>query len=290
MKTSTFISLVIFQFLMISNCFAQLIADAGKDTAVCEDVTVLTIGGNPTASGGVPPYQFTWSGSYEYAGRIYTASFMLEDTTVANPVFKERAIPDSVVLYVNVRDANDSVAIDSMTVRRSSYISCLGECRHYIDLGDSVQLGHCVIGGIAPLQYAWEPSESLSDSTLENPWANPTAYVTYYTLEITDSIGCKTWSFCRVYTHTLNSKIKEDQSNILIYPNPSTHVIFVAFNSSSYLNTSFEILSLTGKTICIMEVCESILSIKTQDYSSGIYLYRWKSDNEVIETGKLVIE
>ncbi len=138
---------------MISSCFAQLIADAGRDTAVCEDVTVLTIGSNPTAKGGVPPYTYTWSGSTNLSYLIFTASFMLEDTTVANPVFKERAIPESVVLYVTVKDANDIVAIDSISVRKSGFGAFLGECRHYISLGDSVQLGHCVFGGIPPFQF-----------------------------------------------------------------------------------------------------------------------------------------
>lgn len=273
-----------------SNCLSQLVVDAGNDTAVCEDVVVLRIGGNPTAKGGVPPYTYSWSGSYNISYLVFTASFMLEDTTVANPVFKERAIPESVVLYVTVRDANDSVAIDSIKVRQTIFGACLGECRHYINLGDSVQLGHCVWGGIPPMHYAWIPTESLSDSSLENPWAKPTAYITNYTLEITDSIGCQTWSFCRVYTHTLNHQIKEEQSNIHIYPNPSSHTIFIEFNNTNFLNTSFEINSMTGKTICIMEVYEPIISFETQDFTPGAYVYKWQSYNKLIETGVIIIE
>ena len=273
-----------------SECLPQVLVDAGNDTAVCEDVASLTIGGSPTAKDGVPPFTYAWSGSYQYAGRIYSASHMLEDTTVSNPVFKERAIPDSVVLYVTVRDVNDSVGIDSIRIRQSRFLTCLGECRHYIDIGDSVQLGHCVYGGIPPFQYAWEPSETLSDSTLENPWAKPTAYVTYYTLKITDSIGCNTWSYCRVYTHTSNYNTKEYQSKIQIYPNPSSGTIYVTFNNSCLINTSFEILTLTGKTIYRKEVSGPIQSIETKDYSSGTYLYRWFSTYEVIETGRLILE
>lgn len=272
-----------------SECLSQLVADAGNDTAVCEDIATLTIGGNPTANGGVPPYSYTWSGTYKLSSLVFTASFMLEDTTVANPIFKERAIPDSVVFYVSVRDANDSVAMDSIVVRQSVFGACLGECRHYISLGDSVQLGHCVFGGIPPFQFTWEPSAGLSDSTIENPWAKPNL-TTYYTLLITDSIGCQTSAFCRVYINPSSKQEEFKRPDISIYPNPATNNIKISFNRSNYLNTNFELISSAGRTVYRVQVWDSSIMINAQDYSSGAYLFKWLSDNDILETGIIIIE
>ena len=146
----------------------------------------------------MPPYTYAWSAEYEGITRIFTASWMLEDTTVSNPIFKKGAIPDSVILYLTVIDANDSIAVDSAEVRLSRYVSCLAECRHNINLGDSAQLWHCVFGGIPPYKFAWTPTASLSDSSSESPWAKPLSNTTYE-LIITDSIGCQTSSFCMVF-------------------------------------------------------------------------------------------
>lgn len=270
MRIPTLISILILHIVVGSNCLAQLVADAGNDTAVCEDIVTLSIGGNPTAKGGVPPYTYTWSGSCNLSYLIFTASFMLEDTTVANPVFKERAIPESVVLYVTVKDANDSVAIDSISVRKSGFGAYLGECRHYISLGDSVQLGHGVFGGIPPYSFSWTPTESLSDSTIENPWAKPNSFLTYYTLEITDSIGCKTWSFCKVYTEALNRPIKEEQSNIQIYPNPISDRSVIEW-TQSFQPVQMNVYDLTGRIIYSKVIIDSESSyIDRSDLEKGV--------------------
>ena len=133
MKLAQFTVITVVLFLFFTDICAQIVADAGKDTAFCSDIpNSIVIGGNPTASGGVPPYKYTWYGYYQYGGKKILASSILEDTTVANPVLIEGPVFDSVVLYVHVADLNDNSHIDSIRLRRSSYIYCLGECREEI--------------------------------------------------------------------------------------------------------------------------------------------------------------
>ena len=270
--------------------FAQLTADAGSDTVFCADSpNDATIGGNPSAKGGMPPYTYAWSAEYEGITRIFTASWMLEDTTVSNQIFKKGAIPDSVVLFLTVVDANDSIAVDSVEVRLSSYVSCLAECRHNIKLGDSAQLWHCVFGGIPPYKFAWTPTASLSDSTSETPWAKPLSNTTY-ALIITDSIGCQTRSFCMVFIDPSKiSSIYEDVRNVQVFPIPASNRINVVFDNIQLSKSILEILTSNGRLISNIVVNDPLITIDVKDFLPGIYIYQWKSRGEIIESGKFVI-
>lgn len=76
----------------------NVLADAGRDTAVCLGSTVR-IGGAPTASGGRAPYRYQWSPA---AG--------LSSTTAANPIASPRA---NTVYTVTVTDAGGCTRISA---------------------------------------------------------------------------------------------------------------------------------------------------------------------------------
>lgn len=283
------IAFVFIQFVIISNCFSQLVVEAGKDTAVCADSpTTLMIGGNPTVTGGAAPYRYIWHGSYQYAGHIYTASFMLEDTAIANPVFKDGAIPDSVLLFVTVRDEDNNTSIDSIEIRQSRYTSCLGECRYDIYEGDSIQLGHCITGGLPPLQFQWEPMVSLSDELLEDPWAKPTSSTTYI-LQISDSIGCQTESNCKVYVIPVGIDTKNKIQVLEVNFNPSEKIIYLKSIRDCVPNSSFELINLSGSTILKVNVEADMLSINLQHLKQGLYVYHWTSGGKKIASGKILL-
>lgn len=289
MKTPAIVTYVLIQFVIITNGYSQLVAVAGNDTAVCADNSVtLRIGGNPTATGGIPPYQYTWFGSYQYAGSIYSASFMLEDTTVANPTFKEGAMPDSVLLYVTVTDEEDNTSMDSIQIRQSRYVICLGDCRHDIHEGDSVQLGHCVNGGFPPLDFQWEPIEFLSDTSVGNPWAKPISSTTYV-LHITDSIGCQIESNCKVYVIPAGID-KKNQNHVLeVNFNPSEKILYVKILQAIVPHGTFELISLSGSTVFKANIEADMLSINLQQLKQGLYIYYWSSEGKKIASGKILI-
>src|SRR4030095_10674170 len=75
-----------------------LIIDAGIDTVVCDN-TIFMLGGNPTAMGGVPPYQFIWA--------------ELPLSNESNPII----ITDSSKLYhLTVIDSNGCIITDSIFI------------------------------------------------------------------------------------------------------------------------------------------------------------------------------
>ena len=90
--------LLLFVFVVASDMpvMGQLIANGGPDIRLCTGVTNLdsvTLGSEPTASGGYPPYRYIWYGSNTIGPKnTYHASYYLSDTTIANPNLKSYKI------------------------------------------------------------------------------------------------------------------------------------------------------------------------------------------------------
>ena len=285
-RTFTLISAI----TVSSVCYSQVVADAGNDTAFCDsNWEEASIGGDPSAFGGTEPYTFAWSAEYEYAGRTHTASHMLEDTTVANPVFTGYFY-DSAVFHLTVTDTKDSTAYDSVTVRFSQYTICLGECRREISLGDSAKLGHCISGGIPPFQYSWTPEESLSDPTSETPWAKPQVTTTYE-LVIIDSIGCQTTSSCKVFVFIAGIPPDNlDGDHLQIYPNPAKGLVNLTFTHPQYNNYVLKLFSAEGKLVKEVLVNDPVLTVDLSDLGRGLYFYKWIISDKTAGSGKIVIE
>ena len=277
--------------IAVSNvCFSQVVADAGNDTAFCSsNWEEASFGGNPSAYGGTEPYTYAWSAEYKYGDHTYSASYMLADTTVANPVFTEPFI-DSATFHLTVTDSDQAVAIDSVKVRFSQFTVCTGDCFHVISIGDSVKLGHCIINGIPPFQYSWTPEESLSDPASETPWAKPLSN-TRYELVYTDSIGCQVIWNCEV--SVAQSGIQPDDSGgdyLQLYPNPSDGIVNFTFTHPQYNNSVLKLFSVEGKLVKEFLVNDPILTIDLSDLSHGLYLYNWIISDETVGSGKIVVE
>lgn len=281
----------LFSVIAISSaCYSQLVADAGNDTAFCDSKwEEASFGGNPSATGGTEPYTYAWSAEYEYAGRIYPASSFLVDTSVANPVFKEY-FEDSAVFYLTVSDSNDGKAYDSVRVRFSNYSYCLADCREEIAPGDSVKIGHCIMGGIPPYQFSWTPEESLSDPNIATPWAKP-LLTTSYALVLTDSLGCQATSSCKVLvtpsgipSNDLNGDFHH------VYPNPASGIVNFSFTHPQYQNSVLKIFSAEGKLVKEVLLSEPVLTIDLSEFGQGLYLYNWMISDETVGSGKIVIE
>lgn len=149
-----------------------LIADAGPDWKFCkESGTTTTIGGNPTAIAGTPPYEYAWSPS---------------GSSASNPT----VTPTSTTTYtVTVTDANGLVATDDATVMVSDMYYDLGPSSITICSSTPKQIGNEATGGIPPYNYSWSPSTGLNNSSIAQPTATLTATTTYIAT-VTDAAGC----------------------------------------------------------------------------------------------------
>lgn len=149
---------------------------AGNDTTIANRDTIV-IGGNPTASFGVPPFTYSWS-----------PSGSLSSSTVANP----SAYPTANTSYtVTVSDASGCASRkDTVYVEVDTLPHVDAGPDYRICLYDTVTIGGSPTakGGVLPLTYSWSPSGGLSSTTAANPRAYPTD-TTVYVVTVTDNLG-----------------------------------------------------------------------------------------------------
>lgn len=167
-----FITLLLF-CLLGSGLSAQiLLANAGPDFTACPGSTVV-LGTSNVASGGLPPYFYTWS-----------PATGLNSTSVANPTLTPSVSGN---YYLMVNDANDTKAYDTVFVfvpnlnqfqagKDTAY--CFGSASNII-LGSSNNAT-----ATAGYTFSWSPSAGLNNPSSPNPVANPTTS-TVYSLTIT---------------------------------------------------------------------------------------------------------
>jgi len=156
-----------------------VVVNAGNDTAVCLGQPVV-IGGNPTASGGVGTYTYSW-----------TPPIGISSSLIANPV----ANPTATTTYtVVVSDSNGCSATGNVivTVRPLPTADAGPQQTISICSNDSVEIGNIPVatGGTPPYTYLWTPAAGLSSQTVPNPIVSGITQTTPYQILVTDTFGC----------------------------------------------------------------------------------------------------
>jgi hypothetical protein len=150
--------------------------NAGPDEEICEGGSI-EIGGNPTASGGTPPYSYSWSPT---AG--------LDDPSAPNPI----ASPASSTAYcVTVTDSKGCSDYDCMVLTVNPNPTADAGPDREICQGGSVVIGGSptASGGTPGYTCNWSPATGLDDPAKCNPTASPGSTTTYQ-VTVTDSKGC----------------------------------------------------------------------------------------------------
>ncbi len=100
---------------------SELIGSAGSDTIICLGDTI-SIGGNPTATGGSPAYAYSWF-----------PSFGLSDDSVANPVASSGSSTSYILSITDARNCSetDTITILVDTCPNGIFAESLPEIRFY---------------------------------------------------------------------------------------------------------------------------------------------------------------
>ncbi len=154
----------------------NIIPDAGPDRYICVGDAV-TIGGSPTATGGVPPYTFNW---YEYPGGTLVSND-------ANP----SVTPTDTTTYVVEIIGDDPYcnATDTCIVYPVEVSADAGPDQD-VCVGGSVVIGGTpTASGSGGYSYSWTSVPPGYSSIESNPIVSPTGN-TSYIVTVTDSIGC----------------------------------------------------------------------------------------------------
>lgn len=156
------------------------VVDGGGTFFTCPGFPV-SIGGNPTASGGNPPYiSYVWDQGV---------------APEANPVVS----PNSNTLYtVTVTDAEGCRQLGQSFVL--TYAAAAGPDKGAC-AGTAASIGTPLLPGLSGLQYQWEPSSTLNNATIPQPLANPaitTDYVLTLTVPVSNGGTCQTTDTVRV--------------------------------------------------------------------------------------------
>ncbi len=295
---------LIFKVIFL-HAYSQLIVNAGNDIIVCSfPVEEYVLGGFPSASGGVEPYTYTWSGKH-FAFKYPTgnpswiyASDILDDTTKSNPVITEwRNVPDEwTTYYLKVEDAEGNIQVDSVSIIASVFMTG-GPYMSPVTIykGDSVQFfgNISLFSNFEPLtEYKFSPAHGLSDSVDIYGWAKPDTSITYY-LEAVNSAGCRSgkieyWHIEVIDTTTVSNAIFKNQKDIEIFPNPAKDKITLYSQSSRILK--LEIYDLTGTCVYQnLNVGSNRVELKTDKLSKGMYILKVRDERKKISQ-KMVIQ
>ncbi len=113
---------------------------------------------------------------------FWTPNIGITDTLDCSPTFN---LPtDSVIYYATAQDTNGCRYTDSVIIRIDSLPQAVAGNDVPICEGDTTQL--LASGGIS---YSWSPGNTLSDSTIINPFAFPTV-TTSYIVTVINAAGC----------------------------------------------------------------------------------------------------
>lgn len=268
---------------------AQLTANAGSDTIVCEYDT-LQLGEFPSAYGGTPPYTYTWETTYTLGRSTFYASTFLNNTSISNPlIISNLTNLETLTFKLTVTDALLNAAEDSIKITFSQYFDMMVDNFATINQGDSVQLTNTTSGGVPPLTFAWVPNYNLSDYTDQSPWAKPDT-TTYYDCIVTDAGGCHSSNgdIYEVYVSPLG--IEENiNSKFILFPNPSANEINIAYKNEPAKNLIVEIYSSTGKLVLNRKIISFEKTvITTHELPAGIYFISLKDDGGIVATKKWI--
>lgn len=100
----------------------------------------------------------------------------------------------------------------------------------------------------------------------------------------TDSIRMTMPTTCT----TVGLEKTENDLLVHVYPNPFDQEIHIQLNNSNSEIQELKIFNILGKEVMHLELNQSKTTIQSSDFPSGVYFYQITSNQQIIQTGRLV--
>lgn len=204
---------LVIQGILIScnSVSAKLKLDAGNDTTYCAGFwpDTMYLGENLVIENGTEPFSYRWECRFELTSTlIFSASDFLNDTTSANPYFKDwLTLPNRFRFTIYVTDAENKSAKDSITVGFSGCACYTGYQVIHLNKGDSVWLDAGIPSDNTEKIY-WEPSYGLSNPDSSATWCKPDSTMNYSIVSV-NTFGCI--CSCHAYEIRVNEDTNSQQ-------------------------------------------------------------------------------
>ena len=160
------------------------VVNAGNDTSVCDDGTVVVLGDDTTAIGSGPPFTYVW-----------VPNANLDFDSIANPTFTPSG-PGIDTFTITVTDTNGCILTDTVIITIDTLpVVDAGVDTSICNDGNAYQLGGLpTASGAGPtFIYDWSPGGLLAgnDSILDNPpFLPPDTGIFQFIVCVTDTNGC----------------------------------------------------------------------------------------------------
>lgn len=112
-------------------------------------------------------------------------------------------------------------------------------------------------------------------------------------LDLCLAVGVYKQSTAPTYIQIDESKLEEiNESNFLVYPNPASNQLNLRYHLNSLEIGQFELTDITGRLVFRTELDYKVeqLSFSVSHLPLGVYAYRFKIDNNTVQTGKITIQ
>jgi hypothetical protein len=229
--------------LIVNALNSSLTAQSLDYWRTCKGSSSQSIGGSPSAVGGIAPYSYLW-----------TPATLLNNSNLANPILVPSI--NGVFNYIlQVTDSKGCLAYDTTRVIIDTLpLHAAGRDTAFCK-GNSVILGSTFQPKI---NYSWDPVSFLNSSTISNPiFAGNTAGLFNYVLTVSDSAG--------------NCSLK-DTLSIIVNPSYSDTINLSICNGSFYIfkGISRTLSGVYRDTLSTSKGCDSLvtLNLLVKDTSS----------------------
>lgn len=202
-----------------------LTANAGSNTSVCEGDSVQ-LGGNPAATGGTPPYMYSWQPANG-----------LSSSNSSNP----NASPVSTATYsLTVTDSTGTTSTGAITVTVHPKPIVVTGPDQTIQQG-----GNTTLQASGATNYFWYPTQGLVNQNTATPTAEPGSSTTYCVAGM-NSRGCTNYDCTIIYVIPSDTIV---QYNAFTPNGDGNNDFFYLGNIQKFSENKIEIYNRNGKLV-----------------------------------------